>query len=213
MLRDCFASAPVAARGATAITPRMSCRLAVSISQRCSDTELVDFPGRHGVRTERMFDRRIDRYRGRAHLEGNCGRPEDRNLGLASRRGCVGERAPSHRESGEKEKRFHAETSKAGRSTTGRLSQSSPRPPAAPAAARKFLGGLWEPAFSGRVHALKMEAKMLRLSFLSALFSVVGITSVVASPAMRAPWVGDLAWLIIAATCVVAVMASESESA
>jgi len=54
---------------------------------------------------------------------------------------------------------------------------------------------------------------MLRLSFLLALFTVVGITSVLASPAMRAPWVGDLAWLIIAATCVVAVMASESESA
>ncbi len=54
---------------------------------------------------------------------------------------------------------------------------------------------------------------MLRLSFLSALFSVAGITSVLAPPAMRAPWVGDLAWLIIAATSVVAVMASESESA
>lgn len=54
---------------------------------------------------------------------------------------------------------------------------------------------------------------MVRLSFLLALFSLIGMTSVLASPAMRTPWVGDLVWLILAATCVVAVMASESESA
>lgn len=142
MLRDCFASAPGAARGATAITRRMSSQLAVSISQRCFDTELVDFPGRHGVRPARMFDRRIHRrHRRRAHLEGNCGCPEDRNLGLALRRGCVGERAPAHRESGEKKKRFHAETSKAGRITTGCLSQSSPRPPQHPPRLENSLAG------------------------------------------------------------------------
>ncbi|MGF7055728.1 hypothetical protein GGC47_004941 [Bosea sp. OAE752] len=40
----------------------------------------------------------------------------------------MGERAPAHRDSGEKKKRFHAETSKVGRITAGRLSQSSPSP-------------------------------------------------------------------------------------
>lgn len=54
---------------------------------------------------------------------------------------------------------------------------------------------------------------MLRLSFLSALFSVIGITSVLASSTMPTTWIGDVAWLVIAATCVVAVMASEGESA
>jgi len=54
---------------------------------------------------------------------------------------------------------------------------------------------------------------MLRVSFLATLFSLIGITSVVASPGMPATWVGEVLWLLVAGGCVIAVMASEGESA
>jgi len=57
-----------------------------------------------------------------------------------------------------------------------------------------------------------MEAEMWRVSFLSALFSVAGITSVLASPTMPGTWIGDAIWLVIAGSSVLAVMALEGES-
>lgn len=53
---------------------------------------------------------------------------------------------------------------------------------------------------------------MWRVSFLSALFSVAGITSVVASPTIPTTWIGDAIWLVIAGSSVLAVMAFEGES-
>jgi hypothetical protein len=53
---------------------------------------------------------------------------------------------------------------------------------------------------------------MRRVSFLSALFSVVGITSVLASPSIPGTWMGDAIWLVVAGSAALAVMAFEGES-
>jgi hypothetical protein len=54
---------------------------------------------------------------------------------------------------------------------------------------------------------------MFRISFLAALFSAAGITSVLATPMIPPTWICDIAWIVIAVGCVVAVMASEGASA
>jgi hypothetical protein len=57
-----------------------------------------------------------------------------------------------------------------------------------------------------------MEAAMWRVSFLAALFSVAGITSVVASQSLPTTWLGDAVWLVIAGSSALAVMAFEAET-
>ncbi|MGO4405976.1 hypothetical protein AB4Z10_17140 [Bosea sp. RAF48] len=53
---------------------------------------------------------------------------------------------------------------------------------------------------------------MWRFSFLSTLFSVAGITTVVASPTIPATWMGDAIWLVVAGASALAVMAFEGEN-
>jgi hypothetical protein len=51
---------------------------------------------------------------------------------------------------------------------------------------------------------------MRRVSFLSALFSVVGVTAALASPRIPVVWMGDAQWLFGAMSAALAVMAFES---
>ncbi len=53
---------------------------------------------------------------------------------------------------------------------------------------------------------------MWRVSFLAAFFSVAGITAVVASQSLPTTWLGDAAWLVIAGSSALAVMAFEAET-
>lgn len=51
---------------------------------------------------------------------------------------------------------------------------------------------------------------MRRVSFLSALFSAVGITEVLASPTIPVVWMGDAQWLFAAISAALAAIAFET---